>query len=213
MKTYQQFILETWNRKSQQASKQGNQPKSGSRSGRSNLTSDVKMVGAPGSGKSTMATRLAKSTQGTSYGFDDARRDLYGHRSKQGDIKDVKKNTYDTLASAPKTGPKILDNTNVNKRFANQTDQELKTKAGFGDTISVSPRTSRRAAFRRNSKRDVPVPKKIMRIMHNQERNFKNSEEGKEAVKRGKQLTKRYRLNRRSRRARLGVENPKRGQN
>ena len=50
-----------------------------------------------------------------------------------------------------------------------------------------------------------------MRIMHNQERNFKKSEEGKEAVKKGKQLTKRYRLNRRSTRARLGVENPKRG--
>jgi predicted kinase len=213
MKTYQQFILEAWNRKSQQSSKQGNQSKPGSRSGKSDLTSDVKMVGAPGSGKSTMATRLAKSTQGTSSGFDDARKELYGHRSQQGNIQDVKKKTYDTLASAPNTGPKILDNTNVNKRFAKQTDQELKTKAGFGNTVSVAPRTSRRAAFRRNSRRDVPVPTKIMRFMHNQEKNFKRSEEGKEAVKRGGQLTKRYRLNRRSARARLGVENPKRGKN
>jgi predicted kinase len=211
MKTYQQFLEEAWNRKSQQASKQGNQPKLGSKSGKSELTSDVKMVGAPGSGKSTMATRLAKSTKGTRYGFDDARKDLYGHRSEQGNIQDVKDKTYDTLAKAPNTGPKIQDNTNVNKRFAKQTDQELKTRAGFGKTVSVAPRTPRRAAFRRNSKRDVPVPQKVMNIMHNQERDFKRSKEGEEAVRTGRQLTKRYRLNRRSVRARLGVENPKRG--
>ncbi len=47
--------------------------------------------------------------------------------------------------------------------------------------------------------------------MHNQERDFKKSKEGKKAVRTGEQLTKRYRLNRRSTRARLGVENPKRG--
>jgi hypothetical protein len=51
-----------------------------------------------------------------------------------------------------------------------------------------------------------------MKSMASQEKEFRKSKEGKEAVKTGKDLTKRFRLNRNSARARLGVENPKRGQ-
>lgn len=212
MKTYQQFLEESWNRKSQRASKRGNQPKPGLKSGKTELTSDVKMIGIPGSGKSTMASRLAKATGGTRYGFDDARRDLYGDHTVQGNIVDVKNKTYDTLARAPKEKPRILDNTNVNKRFKSQTDQELKNQADFGHTISVSPDTSNRRAFNRNSKRKKPVPRFVMRqFMKPQGDQTRRTKEGREAIKKGRELTKRYRLNRRSARARLGIEKPARG--
>jgi predicted kinase len=212
MKTYSQFIEEAWNRKSQKAAKVGNQPKPGLKSGKSELTSDVKMIGIPGSGKSTMAKRLATATKGTSYGFDDARKDLYGDRSQQGNIDDVKDKTYDTLSKAPRDRPRILDNTNVNKKFKNQTDRELKSKAEFGKTIAVSPDTSNRRSFKRNANREKPVPKFVMRrFMKPGGDETRKTKEGKEAINTGRDLTKRYRLNRKSARARLGITNPKRG--
>jgi predicted kinase len=211
MKTFNQFLDEA-NRKSQLASKRGKQSKPGLKSGKSELDSDVKMQGIPGSGKSTMAKRLAKATGGTRYGFDDARKDEYGDHTVQGDIHKVKKRTYDTLAKAPKDKPRILDNTNVNSQFKKSTDDELRKDAKFGKTVTVAPDTSNRAAFRRNSKRQKPVPKFVMRrFMKPQGDATRRTKEGKEAIKKGRELTKRYRLNRRSTRARLGVENPKRG--
>lgn len=212
MKTYKQFLTEAWNRKSQKSSKAGNQPKSGLKSGKSELKSDVKMIGIPGSGKSTMAKRLARATGGTRYGFDDARKDLYGDHTTQGNIIDVKKKTYDTLASAPKDKPRVLDNTNVNPRFKKQTDDELKDKAKFGKTIAVAPDTSNRRAFKRNAKREKPVPQFVMRqFMKPGGDVTRRSPEGRQAIRTGRELTKRYRLNRRSTRARLGVQDPKRG--
>jgi tRNA uridine 5-carbamoylmethylation protein Kti12 len=154
MKTFNEFLEEAWNRRSQKASKEGRQSKPGRKSGKSELTSDVKMIGIPGSGKSTMARRLARATGGFRTGFDDAREKLYGYHTIQGEIGEVKKKTYDTLAAAPKDKPRILDNTNVNPRFQKQTDDELKTQAGFGKTISVAPDTSTRRAFKRNARRE-----------------------------------------------------------
>lgn len=43
------------------------------------------------------------------------------------------------------------------------------------------------------------------------EKQFLNSKEGRAAVELGRELAKRYRLNRRSARVKLGVENPKKG--
>jgi len=213
MKTFSQFLEES-NRRSQRAHKSGVQSKPGIKSGKTEplKDKDVKMIGIPGSGKSTMASRLAKATGGTRHGFDDSRKKLYGDHTVQGDIHAVKKDTYDTLAAAPKDKPRILDNTNVNKQFKNSTDDELKKDAKFKDTVSVSPNTSNRAAFRRNSRRQKPVPRFVMRqFMKPQGDATRKTKEGKEAIKRGKELTKRFRLNRKSRRAQLGVENPKRG--
>ena len=75
MKTFQQFLEES-NRRSQRAHKSGTQSKPGIKSGKTNplKDKDVKMIGIPGSGKSTMASRLAKATGGTRYGYDDARK-------------------------------------------------------------------------------------------------------------------------------------------
>lgn len=92
------------------------------------------------------------------------------------------------------------------------TDDELRRDAKFGKTVTVAPDTSNRAAFRRNSKREKPVPKFVMRrFMKPQGDATRRTKEGRQAIERGRELTKRYRLNRRSTRARLGVENPKRG--
>jgi len=213
MKTFSQFLEES-NRRSQRAHKFGAQSKPGIKSGKIDplKDKDVKMIGIPGSGKSTMASRLAKATGGTRYGFDDARKDEYGDHTVQGDIHRVKKRTYDTLAAAPKDKPRILDNTNVNKQFKKSTDDELKKDAKFGKTVSVSPDTSNRAAFRRNRKRQKPVPKFVMRqFMKPQGDATRKTKEGKEAIESGRELTKRYRLNRRSKRAQLGIKNLKRG--
>jgi predicted kinase len=211
MKTFSQFITEA-SRRAQRSSKDGRQSKPGLKSGKSTLDSDVKMQGIPGSGKSTMAKRLAKATGGTRYGFDDARKDEYGDHTVQGDINKVKKRTYDTLAKAPKNKPRILDNTNVNPKFKKSTDNELKKDAKFGNTVTVAPDTSNRAAFRRNRKREKPVPRFVMRqFMKPQGDATRKTKEGRQAIKKGRELTKRYRLNRKSARAKLGVENPKRG--
>ena len=58
-------------------------------------------------------------------------KDEYGDHTVQGDINKVKKRTYNKLAGAPKNKPRILDNTNVNKRFKKSTDDELKKDANL----------------------------------------------------------------------------------
>ncbi len=206
-----EVIVES-SRRSQVASKQGRTPKPGAKSGKSSAPLDIKMAGMPGSGKSTMAKRLAKKTGGTATGYDDARETIHGNRSNQSKFPEVHKLTMDRLRDANKSKPRIKDNTNVNPKFKQSTDDSLKKDAGFRSITTVSPRTSQRRSFARNAKRDQPVPRFVMKSMASQEKEFRKSREGKGAVKTGKDLTKRFRLNRRSARARLGVENPKRGQ-
>jgi hypothetical protein len=202
MKTFNEFITEARTRPSQRASKGGTLPKTGQRSGKSELNHDVIMRGIPGSGKSTMAKRLAKSTGGTSYGFDDARKDIHGHHTVQGPIGPIKDKTYKTLSNANPDKPRILDNTGTNKHFKKSTEKEVKD-IGFKNPKEVSPDTSDRAAFRRNRNRANPVPQFVLRRMSQQN---KENPGGKEAIERGRELTKRYRLNRKSARAKLGVE-------
>jgi predicted kinase len=201
MKTFNEFITEARTRPSQRASKGGIMPKYGQRSGKSELDHDVIMRGIPGSGKSTMAKRLAKATGGTSYGFDDARKEIHGHHSVQGPIKPVKDLTYKTLSAADRIKPRILDNTGTAKNFKKSTENELKD-IGFRNPQEVSPDTKSRATFRRNRKRDHSVPQFVLRRMSQQNRENPGK---KEAIKRGRDLTKRYRLNRKSTGAKLGL--------
>jgi hypothetical protein len=167
---------------------------------------DIKMVGMPGSGKSTMAKDLAKATRGFATGYDDARETIHGTRANQTEFPKVHKLTMDRLKTADKSKPRIQDNTNVNKKFKSSTDDALHREADFRSVTPVAPNTSQRAAFRRNSKRENPVPRFVMRAMASGERDFKRTKEGREAVQRGKELSKTYRLNRRSASARLGVQ-------
>ena len=115
------------------------------------------------------------------------------------------------LKDAPRDKPRILDNTNVNPKFAQSTDDALRKDAEFKNIQTVSTDTSQRRSFARNANREQPVPDFVMNQMASQERQFRNSQQGKDAIKLGRELEKRYRLNRRSTRAKLGVENPKRG--
>jgi predicted kinase len=214
MKTFQEFLDEAaWARIAQLAAKRGKAfLKPGLKSGVSkNLPLDIKMVGMPGSGKSTMAKKLAQKTGGTATGYDDARQTIHGNRANQGKFPEVHALTMKRLKDAPKDKPRIQDNTNVNPKFKQSTDDALKKEAGFRDIASVSPGTSQRRSFARNANRDQPVPNFVMRAMASGEKQFLNSREGQRAVELGRELTKRYRLNRRSARAKLGVENPKRG--
>jgi hypothetical protein len=202
MKSFNEFITEARTRPSQRASKGGTAPKTGRKSGKSELDHDVIMRGIPGSGKSTMAKRLAKATGGTSYGFDDARKDIHGHHTVQGPIGPIKDKTYKTLSNANPDKPRILDNTGTNKHFKKSTEKEVKD-IGFKNPKEVSPDTSDRAAFRRNRNRANPVPQFVLRRMSQQN---KENPGKKEAIQRGREFAKRYRLNRKSARAKLGVD-------
>ncbi len=203
-RTFKQFIAEA--RQAQLASKRGRVPKSGIRSGKNQTPKNIMMTGAPGSGKSTLAKGIAQKTGGTRYGYDDARRDIHGDHTNQGDFPKVHKRTMDTLRAAPKDKPRIQDNTNVNPRFREKAKTDLKTQADFDEPItSVMPNTSRRAAFRRNRARgENRVPQHIMRAMWNQHDAFKKTKEGKEAVKQGKKLSKELRIPSKQRRTRRG---------
>ena len=214
MKTYSEFIAEAaWGRRiAQLASKRGTAfLKSGLKSGLPKPPLDIKMVGMPGSGKSTMARRLADRTGGFRTGYDDARLTIHGTRANQTRFQDVHNLTMDRLRNAPTNTPRIQDNTNVSRAFRQSTDKSLRDQAGFRDITQVSPDTSARRAFARNARRDEPVPQTPMRIMASQQKQFRDTEEGRRAIELGRELTKRYRLNRRSARARLGIENPNKG--
>jgi predicted kinase len=208
-KTYSQFLDES-NRKAQLASKRGNQPKPGLKSGKEEVPKDIKMAGMPGSGKSTMAKKIAKATGGTATGYDDARETIHkgkGGRANQSEFPKVHSLTMNRLKNARKDKPRIQDNTNVNPKFKHSTDDSLKKDAGFRNITTVSPRTSQRRSFARNAKREHPVPRFVMKSMASQEKQFRKSKEGKQAVQTGKKLTKQLRLNRKSASARLGVQN------
>lgn len=201
MRTYKDFIIEaTWHKSKKSSNK------SGSKSGKSSAPLDIKMIGMPGSGKSTMAKRLASATGGKAHGYDDARKEIHGDHTNQGDFPKIHKRTMNVLATADKTKPRIQDNTNVNPKFKKSTDDALKNEAGFRNTVAVAPSTSQRASFRRNSSREKPVPKFVMRAMATGERNTLRTKEGKEARETGRELSKRFRLNRRSTGASLGVQ-------
>lgn len=207
MLTYKEFLVEARKRAPQIASKRGKVSKPGLKSGKSEAPLDIKMAGMPGSGKSTMAKKLARATGGIATGYDDARETIHGNRSNQGDFPKVHKLTMDRLRNADRTKPRIQDNTNVNKKYTKSTDDALRKEADFRKITTVSPDTDQRASFRRNSRRENPVPKFVMRQhMAPGEREFKRSNEGKEAVRVGRDLSKRFRLNRRSVGSRLGVE-------
>jgi len=213
MKSYSEFITEaSWGRIAQLASKRGRAfLKPGLKSGLTKPPLDIKMVGMPGSGKSTMAKRLADRTGGFRTGYDDARLTIHGTRANQSNFQDVHNLTMDRLRNAPMNAPRIQDNTNVSRAFRQSTDKSLRDQAGFRDITQVSPDTSARRAFARNAKRNEPVPQTPMRIMASQQKQFRNTEEGKRAMELYRELVKRYRLNRKSVRARLGIEDPKKG--
>ena len=200
-KTFVEFITEA--RQSQLASKRGRISKQGIRSGRNEVPHHIMMTGAPGSGKSTLAKGIAKKTGGTRYGYDDARRDIHGDHTNQGDFPKVHQRTMDTLKNAPKNKPRVQDNTNVNPRFREKTKADLKSQADFGDITSVMPDTSRRAAFRRNRARgEKQVPQRIMRAMWNQHDQLKKTKEGKDAIDQGRKLSKDLRIPSKQRRNR-----------
>ena len=188
--------------------------KPGPKSGKSSAPPNIRMAGMPGSGKSTMATKLALRTGGTSFGFDDAREKIHGDRSNQSNFPEVKRVTMHTLRNANKEKPRILDNTDVNPKFRPATTQSLEKEADMPNAITVSPDTSQRRSFSRNRKRANPVPKFVMRQhMAPAERAFRKTKEGKQAIKTGRELSKRFRLNRRSARAKLGITSLRRGFN
>lgn len=213
MKTFQEFLDEAaWSRIAARAYKSGKAfLKPGLRSGIKKPPLDIKMVGMPGSGKSTMAKKLAQKTGGTATGYDDARQTIHGNRANQGKFSEVHALTMKRLRDAPKDKPRIQDNTNVNPKFKTSTDDALKKEAEFRNITTVATDTSQKRSFARNANREQPVPQFVMRSMASQERQFRNTEEGKFAIELGRELEKRYRLNRRSARAKLGVEDPKRG--
>ncbi len=206
MKTFNEFIFEARTRPSQRASKRGTESKPGLKSGKTSAPLDIKMVGMPGSGKSTMAKKLARATGGTATGYDDARETIHGHRSHQGDFPKVHKLTMDRLKGADKSKPRIQDNTNVNRKFEKSTNDALKKEADYRSVTGVSPGTDQRRSFSRNSKREHPVPKFVMRAMAAGERQTNNTRAGKKAIRTGRDLSKRFRLNRRSASAKLGVD-------
>jgi predicted kinase len=213
MKTFQDFLEESaWARIAARAYKSGRSfLKTGIKSGTKAPPLDIKMVGMPGSGKSTMAKKLAQRTGGTSTGYDDARQTIHGNRSNQGKFPEVHALTMKRLKDAPQNKPRIQDNTNVNSKFKKSTDDALKKEAGFRNVTNVATDTSQKRSFSRNANREQPVPNFVMRSMASQERRFRNTKEGQKAIELGRELSKDYLLNRRSTRARLGVQNPKRG--
>ena len=213
MKTFQEFLEEgAWARIAARAYKSGRSfLKTGIKSGTKAPPLDIKMVGMPGSGKSTMAKKLAQRTGGTATGYDDARQTIHGNRSNQGKFPEVHALTMKRLKDAPQNKPRIQDNTNVNSKFKKSTDDALKKEAGFRNVTSVATDTSQKRSFSRNANREQPVPNFVMRSMASQERRFRNTKEGQKAIELGRELSKDYLLNRRSTRARLGVQNPKRG--
>ena len=193
LKTFEKFISEAaWKGKK----KQGVTSKPGVKSGREEVPKNIKMIGLPGSGKSTMAHRIAKITGGTATGYDDARDTIHGTRSNQSGFPAVHALTMKRLKDADKSKPRILDNTNVNPNYKKGVDHSLEHEADMPNATPVSPGTKQKTSMRRNRGRgENAVPKRVMNHMARGERATRKTKEGKEAIKNGRKLTKQLRLN------------------
>jgi predicted kinase len=124
------------------------------------------MIGAPGSGKSTYAEKLAKTELAVIISGDDIRADLYGSADIQGNWGEIWERIDELVAEAAALGrPVILDGTHYRASYRKEALALLRSY-GYDkvEALVVNPRIE--VCLERNAYRSRKVPAYVIENMH-----------------------------------------------
>lgn len=122
------------------------------------------MIGAPGSGKSTAASKLAESENAFVISGDDVRAELYGSADIQGNWAEIH-DRIEELVSEACGSPVILDGTHYRASYRKEAVALLRSY-GYTDIEAVVVNPSVETCLKRNSSRVRKVPEHVIRTMH-----------------------------------------------
>jgi predicted kinase len=123
------------------------------------------MVGAPGSGKSTYAKKLAETENAVIVSGDDIRAELYGSAEIQGDWGQIWER-IDELVSESCGMPVILDGTHYRKDYRQEAITLLRSY-GYDKVEAIVMDASLATCIARNfQRRERSVPDYIVKTMH-----------------------------------------------
>jgi predicted kinase len=122
------------------------------------------MVGAPGSGKSTYAAKLAETENAVVISGDDVRAELYGSADIQGDWAEIW-DRIDTLVSESCGMSVILDGTHCRADYREEAVTLLRSY-GYDKIEAVVMDASLATCLARNFQRKRHVPDYVIQQMH-----------------------------------------------
>lgn len=125
----------------------------------------ILLVGVPGSGKTTLAAKIAEKGF-TIMNADSIRRELYGDAGEQGDPVEVFKVFFERMEKLMQDGTDlIIDNTNANPMHRKEILDRAK-KFEYADVQLWLMDTPLNVCIARNKKRDRVVADEIVSKMH-----------------------------------------------
>jgi predicted kinase len=122
------------------------------------------MVGAPGSGKSTFASRLAESENAFIVSGDSVRAELYGDESNQGNWSEIQ-DRLEELVSEAVGYSLIMDGTHYKKDYRRET-LTLLHSYGYDEVEAVVVNPDLETCILRNATRHRGVPRHVIQRMH-----------------------------------------------
>ena len=122
------------------------------------------MVGAPGAGKSTLATQLAENENAFVISGDEVRAELYGDAANQGNWEEINDRIEELVSEAVGT-PIILDGTHYLSSYRKET-QALLRSYGYDEVEAVVVNPSLEDCIFRNANRHRGVPRHVVVGMH-----------------------------------------------
>jgi predicted kinase len=122
------------------------------------------MVGAPGAGKSTLATRLAENENAFVISGDEVRAELYGDAANQGNWEEINDRIEELVSEAVGT-PVILDGTHYLSSYRKEA-QALLRSYGYDEVEAVVVNPPLEDCIFRNANRHRGVPRHVVLNMH-----------------------------------------------
>jgi predicted kinase len=122
------------------------------------------MVGAPGAGKSTLATQLAENENAFVISGDEIRAELYGNEANQGNWEEIHDRIEELVSEAVGT-PVILDGTHYLSSYRKEA-QALLRSYGYDEIEAVVLNPPLEDCIFRNANRHRGVPRHVVLNMH-----------------------------------------------
>ena len=122
------------------------------------------MVGAPGAGKSTLATQLAENENAFVISGDEVRAELYGDAANQGNWEEINDRIEELVSEAVGT-PVILDGTHYLSSYRKEA-QALLRSYGYDEIEAVVLNPPLEDCIFRNANRHRGVPRHVVLNMH-----------------------------------------------